>query len=97
MDGGGDAHQLTQVLFNLVGNAIKFTAAGHVAVKITPAGDLVRFEVADTGIGMSLVEQARLFEAFWQAKQDSTHVHGGLGWGFRSAGDLWEKWVGKLV
>jgi len=92
----GDAHRLTQVLFNLVGNAIKFAAAGHVAVKIAPTGDLVRFEVADTGIGMSLVEQAQLFEAFWQAKQDSTRVHGGTGLGLSISRRLVEKMGGEI-
>lgn len=64
----GDPSRLRQILYNLVGNAIKFTPTGSVSVKVTPmAGPLLRFEVQDSGIGISKFEQKRLFEPHFQA------------------------------
>jgi len=87
----GDAMRLQQILINLLGNAIKFTEHGHVALRVERsangmagyAGDAVglRFVVRDTGIGMDLEQQSRLFEAFNQADASTTRRFGGTGLG----------------
>ncbi len=82
----GDSHRLQQILVNLVGNAIKFTDQGEVAVLVDCAsrdGDQaqLRFRVRDTGIGMSQEQQERLFSAFTQADTSVTRKFGGTGLG----------------
>jgi len=82
----GDSLRLGQVLLNLVGNAIKFTEAGEITVvvhKLAGSDDKVElsFEVRDTGIGMSLDQQAQLFSAFTQADTSTTRKYGGTGLG----------------
>jgi CheY-like chemotaxis protein len=84
----GDATRLRQVLLNLLGNAIKFTAAGSVTVRAAldpeqPAspGVRLRFSVADTGIGIPKEKQSLIFEAFRQADNSTTRQYGGTGLG----------------
>jgi two-component system, sensor histidine kinase and response regulator len=82
----GDPTRLRQVLINLVGNAIKFTAAGEVVVRIkTDAlGDesvVLHVAVTDTGIGIPSDKQRAIFEAFTQADSSMTRTHGGTGLG----------------
>jgi two-component system sensor histidine kinase/response regulator len=82
----GDPGRIRQVLLNLVGNAIKFTARGDVAVRVTlqheaPGKVVVRCEVRDTGVGVPREAQARLFEAFTQADASTTRRFGGTGLG----------------
>jgi signal transduction histidine kinase len=82
----GDARRLHRILTNLVGNAIKFTEQGTVTIHATPpesdpGGMLVRFEVADTGIGLTAQEQARLFQPFVQARRSTGRRYGGTGLG----------------
>jgi len=82
----GDPLRLGQVLLNLAGNAIKFTEQGAVTIRIARIEDrdqdvLLRFEVEDTGIGISATEQGRLFTAFEQADGSMTRQYGGTGLG----------------
>jgi len=82
----GDALRIQQVLSNLVGNAIKFTAAGQVSVQLqlralSPSEARIRFSVRDTGIGMSEAEQLTLFKPFSQADTSITRRFGGTGLG----------------
>lgn len=77
-----DPVRLRQALFNLVGNAVKFTEAGHVRVRCSRSGTgRLRFEVEDTGVGIPLKAQPRLFERFNQADASTTRKFGGSGLG----------------
>jgi PAS domain S-box-containing protein len=80
----GDAQRLAQVLLNLVGNAIKFTAQGHVRVRVrcVPGDDdALRLEVQDTGIGLAPELQDKVFEGFVQGDNEATRAQGGTGLG----------------
>jgi len=79
----GDPMRLRQVLINFVGNAIKFTDSGEVIVRVRSVGQngLLRFEVIDTGIGISEEAQAHIFHAFSQADSFTTRKYGGTGLG----------------
>jgi CheY-like chemotaxis protein/anti-sigma regulatory factor (Ser/Thr protein kinase) len=76
-----DSARLRQVLLNLVGNAIKFTAEGRVNVSVTHAGGLLRVEVADTGPGIPAEKRDRLFQRFSQVDGAGSRNHGGTGLG----------------
>lgn len=97
----GDEHRLRQVLINLIGNALKFTEQGEVTVYVKLVGVLgnqcrIRFSVQDTGIGISTVAQARLFEAFTQADGSTTRQFGGTGLGLSISKKIVELMKGKL-
>jgi two-component system sensor histidine kinase/response regulator len=79
----GDPVRLRQVLINFVGNAIKFTDAGEIVVRVRSVGKdgLLRFEVVDTGIGISAEAQTHIFNAFSQADSFTTRKYGGTGLG----------------
>jgi signal transduction histidine kinase/CheY-like chemotaxis protein/ligand-binding sensor domain-containing protein/HPt (histidine-containing phosphotransfer) domain-containing protein len=85
----GDPLRLSQVLVNLVGNALKFTVRGHVVLRVELAGEppqddqpaQLRFVVEDSGMGIRPDQQARLFHAFSQADTSTTRLYGGTGLG----------------
>ncbi len=77
----GDPDRLRQVLFNLVGNAIKFTDVGEVRLRASAVGDELRIEVRDTGPGLPEEARERVFEAFRQLDAGSDRRHGGSGLG----------------
>ena len=78
----GDPVRVRQVLVNLVGNAVKFTAEGGVHVEVSPAGPgVMRFEVRDTGIGIAPAKLNLIFDAFTQADGSHTREFGGTGLG----------------
>jgi signal transduction histidine kinase/CheY-like chemotaxis protein len=77
----GDRHRLMQVLVNLLGNAIKFTAQGHVRLRVQNHHNGILFEVVDSGIGIAPEHQAQLFNRFTQGRQDIQRQYGGHGLG----------------
>jgi len=97
----GDAVRLRQVLVNLIGNAIKFTPQGQVAVNVhldstTAGGSQLRFGVADTGIGIPKDQQERIFQPFIQADGSSTRTYGGTGLGLAITSQLVELMGGRI-
>jgi two-component system, sensor histidine kinase len=77
----GDRNRIKQVILNLVYNAIKFTATGGITISVKPEGEMTRFQVADTGIGIAPDVQEKLFQPFVQADGSTTRVYGGTGLG----------------
>jgi signal transduction histidine kinase len=76
-----DIDKARQILVNLAGNAIKFTERGEVRLSVVPAGEEVRFAVADTGMGIAAQDIQHLFRAFTQLDSGLTRRHGGTGLG----------------
>jgi len=83
--GRGDQRRLAQVLLNLVGNAIKFTEKGQVTIRVGTAAGLFTMAVSDTGPGIAVSDQERIFEEFQQADTSTTRPKGGTGLGLAIA------------
>jgi signal transduction histidine kinase len=79
--GRGDARRLSQVLLNLVGNAIKFTDQGKVEISGKRNGEFFELAVSDTGFGIAPEDQKRIFDEFQQVDNTSTRKKGGTGLG----------------
>ena len=94
--GLGDDQRLTQVLLNLVGNAIKFTDAGEVRVCATTVNSHFAVSVADTGPGIPEEHQARIFEQFHQVDSSNTKAKGGTGLGLAIAREIVEMHGGRI-
>jgi signal transduction histidine kinase len=94
--GHGDGRRLTQILINLVGNAIKFTDAGEVAIKAETNNGSFHVSVRDTGPGISAADQAKLFQEFQQADNAITKKKGGTGLGLAISKRIIEMHGGKI-
>src|ERR1700694_2799539 len=97
----GDPLRLGQILTNLVGNAIKFTEQGAVVIRVASVEETakyvtMRFEVSDTGVGISLEAQSRIFDEFSQADGSTTRKHGGSGLGLAISRQLVEMMGGNI-
>ena len=98
----GDAFVIRQVLANLMGNAVKFTEKGSVTISAISLHEdeftvLVRFEVADTGVGIPLDKQNKVFDSFTQADSSTTRKFGGSGLGLTIAKHMVEAMGGDLT
>jgi signal transduction histidine kinase len=94
--GRGDERRLTQVLLNLVGNAIKFTDTGEVAINAFSDNGSFNVAVRDTGPGISVADQEKLFQQFQQADNSITRRNGGTGLGLAISKRIIEMHGGKI-
>jgi signal transduction histidine kinase len=94
--GHGDGRRLSQVLLNLVGNAIKFTDKGEVAIRASATNGAFTVAVCDTGPGIPATDQAKIFEEFQQADSSITKKKGGTGLGLSIAKRIIEMHGGRI-
>ena len=97
----GDPTRLTQILINLIGNALKFTEKGSVLVQVTndtaePTPGMIRFTVRDTGIGIPADKLSTIFDSFTQAHSSTTRQYGGTGLGLAISKHLAELMRGRI-
>jgi len=94
--GRGDAQRISQVLLNLLGNALKFTDAGEVRIRGSASEDTFRVEVSDTGPGIAPQEQERIFEEFHQVDNSNTREKSGTGLGLAIAKKILQLHGGQI-
>ena len=97
----GDSGRLTQVLTNMLGNAVKFTESGEVTLEVRNAGtspseNLLEFEIRDTGIGIDPASQQKIFDPFHQADGSDTRQYGGTGLGLAICNQIISMMGGQL-
>ena len=92
----GDERRLAQVLLNLVGNAIKFTDAGEVAIRASASNGSYTLSVHDTGPGISEADRRKIFEEFQQADSSATKKKGGTGLGLSISKRIVEMHGGRI-
>ncbi|MEL0220322.1 MAG: ATP-binding protein [Deltaproteobacteria bacterium] len=92
----GDEDRIQQILFNLLGNALKFTESGEVRLSAVVQDGWVEVAVADTGIGIPQDKQERIFDAFEQGDASTERTHGGTGLGLSVAKQLIELHGGRI-
>jgi signal transduction histidine kinase len=92
----GDERRLAQALFNLVGNAIKFTDAGEVWIEVEPKGDSYIFSVRDTGPGVDEADQTKIFQEFQQVDNSITKTKAGAGLGLAIVKRIVEMHGGRI-
>ena len=93
----GDDLRLQQILVNLLSNAIKFTEQGEVSISVKRDNKLIRFQVTDTGIGMTDEQLSRLFRPFEQADSTTTRKYGGTGLGMAISRNLADLMDGEIL
>lgn len=91
-----DENRLLQILYNLIGNGVKFTEKGTVKLCAKEDGEFVKVIISDTGIGISKEKQQKLFHAFTQAETDISQQYGGSGLGLYISQQLLERMGGKI-
>ena len=91
-----DQNRLSQVLVNLVGNAIKYTKQGEIKVKLYKENGFLRIRVSDTGIGMSEEEKSKLFEKFYRIRTEETKEVRGTGLGLWITNQIVKEMKGKI-
>jgi len=92
----GDAGRISQILSNLLANAVKFTGEGEVSLEVDRVGEALRFVVRDTGVGFDETVRERLFKRFVQADQSITRQFGGTGLGLSICAALAEMMGGTI-
>jgi two-component system sensor histidine kinase BarA len=92
----GDPVRISQILGNLVNNALKFTSEGSVLIRLAHRGEMLRFSVSDSGIGIPPEKQGELFQAFSQADSSTTRRFGGTGLGLSICKKLVEAMQGNI-
>ncbi|MCX6612715.1 MAG: ATP-binding protein [Acidobacteria bacterium] len=92
----GDEHRLRQVLFNLVGNGLKFTERGGVSIEVALVGEQLHWAIRDSGGGIPADQQKKVFAPFVQADGTATRKHGGTGLGLAITLELVKKMGGKI-
>jgi len=95
--GRGDEQRITQVLLNLVGNAIKFTEAGEVTIAASAKNGAFTLAVRDTGPGIGVADQTRIFDEFQQADNSPTRSKGGTGLGLAISKRIVEMHGGRIL
>ena len=92
-----DPFRLKQVIYNLLSNAAKFTEKGEIKINVTSVSGNILISVADTGIGMSIAQLDKIFDAFTQADSKTAQLYGGTGLGLAISKRLCEMMGGKLA